>query len=126
MADPNTLQDAGKVAGTLLGGGGVLVLIGKFLGPLLQGWITGTAGIEKELRNDMRVELQRVAADLVKARDEIDELRLQTRALSRDFLRVYGERERARAIVNQLERAANKPETVWPPEPVAPLPNPPT
>lgn len=50
MADPNSLSEIGKVGAGVAAGGGLALLLTQVLGGLLKGWLSGTAGQEKELR----------------------------------------------------------------------------
>ncbi|WP_407570743.1 hypothetical protein [Deinococcus altitudinis] len=120
MADAPALIDVGKLALSAAGGGGVVLLVTQILGGLAKGWVSGTAGQEKEIREDMRIELQRLSADLSKARDEIDEMRQDFRRLTEQYLRVFSGRENARATLNAFETARGLPLTAWPPDPPAP------
>ena len=92
-------------------------MAGQFGGGLLKSWTSGTGAQEKELRGDLAVEVKRLAADLSAARDEIDELRGDIRQMNRMYLHQYTSREKARGMVNALEKLAGMPETVWPPDP---------
>lgn len=117
MADPGSSGDIGKIAVGAAGGGGLALLFARVLGGLLMGWISGTTGQEKELREDLRAEVQRLAADLGKARDEIDEVRAEMKRLHTLYLHVLTGRAEARAALNALERQHGQTVTLWPDDP---------
>ena len=117
MADPSVLPDVAKLAT----GGGVgvalTILVGQFFGGLLQPWINGTGKQEKAMRTDLAAECERLSKSLDGCRDEIDQLRQDVRQMNRMYLYQYTSREKARGMVNALEKLAGMPETVWPPDP---------
>ena len=117
MADPSVLGDVGKIAVSAAGGGGLVLLVTQLLGGLAKGWLSGTAGQEKEIRDDMRIELARLRVDLTTARDEIDELRDGFKRLNSQYLHAFSGRERARATLNAVEAAQGLPVTLWPDDP---------
>lgn len=115
MAEDSAKDVLGQAA-TWLGGGGVLVSLGVFL----RGFFNGTAGQEKEVREDLRLEVKRLSDSLSETRDEVDALRLQIRALSEFNLRLIVSRAEARAELAALQRLYNLPLTAWPADPVPP------
>lgn len=117
MADPGALGDIGTLAAGAAGGGGLMLLASKVLGGLLQGWISGAGGQEKELRADLREEVKRLAGDLREARDEIDQVRNDLSRLHGLYLHVLTGRAEARAALNAHERLSGVPVTVWAPDP---------
>lgn len=120
MADPGPLADVGKYAIAATGGGGLMFVLMQVLGGLARGWVTGAPTQEKEMRDDLRIEVQRLRDDLGKARDEIDEMREDFKRLTAQYLHVLSGRERARATLNAFEVSNNLPVTAWPPDPPAP------
>jgi len=115
MADENA-KDVLGTAATWLGSGGALVGVGVFL----RGFFNGTAGQEKEVREDLRIEVKRLSDSLSETRDEVDALRLQIRHLSEFNLHVIVSRAEARAELAASQRRHGEPLTVWPPDPVPP------
>lgn len=114
MAD---LPEIAKNAGLMGVGGGAVLIITQLLGGLAKGWLTGTAGQEKELRSDLVEEVKRLRDDLKTARAEIDELREDMKRLTSLYLHVLTGRAEARAALNAVERGQGLPVTVWPPDP---------
>lgn len=120
MADPGPLADVGKYALAATGGGGLVFVLTQILGGLARGWVTGAPTQEKEMRDDLRIEVGRLRDDLAKARDEIDEVREDMKRLTAQYLHVLSGRERARATLNAFEVARGQAVTVWPADPPAP------
>lgn len=114
MAD---LPEIARQAGLVAGGGGLAVVILQLLGGLAKGWITGSTGQEKEVREELRAEVKRVSEALEKARAEIDELREDMKRLTSLYLHMLTGRAEARAALNALERAQGLTLTDWPPDP---------
>lgn len=89
MADPGGLTEIGKTAVAAASGGGLVLLVSKFLGGLLQGWISGAGPQEKELRSDLATrvgvlekrldEVERRLTGMTRERDEWRHLALQAR-----------------------------------------------
>jgi len=124
MADGPTLTEIAKTAGLGVGGLAGLVALVQLLGGLLRGWMSGTGGQERELRNDLAEERAKLQIALTAAHDEIDEARSDMRRIHQLYLHVLTTRGEARGLLKAAERAAGTPETVWPDDPVVPL-NPP-
>ena len=112
MPDEPTKDVLGNAV-TWLGGTGVLA----GLGVLLRGLLSGAVAQEKEMREDLRVEVKRLRDDLSSAQDEIDELREDVKRLSRMYLHVLSGRAEARVALNALEKAQGMTPTDWPPDP---------
>ncbi|MGY2892465.1 hypothetical protein [Deinococcus sp. UYEF24] len=124
MADPASLADIAKTAGVGVGGLGVGVILTQLLGGLLKGWISGTAGQERELRNDLAEERSKLQAALTAAHAETDEARADVRRIHAMYLVTLTGRAEARGALKACERAAGLPETQWPDDPVIPLNSP--
>jgi len=124
MADPTSLADIAKTAGIGVSGLGVGVVLTRLLGGLLEGWLSGTAGQERELRNDLAEERGKLQASLTAAHKETDEVRGDVRRIHAMYLHVLTGRAEARGLLKAAERAAGTPETVWPDDPVVPLNSP--
>lgn len=114
MAD---LPEIAKNAGLVGVGGGAVLIITQLLGGLAKGWLTGSTGQEREVREELRAEVKRVSEALEKARAEIDELREDMKRLTSLYLHVLTGRAEARAALNALERGQGLPVTVWPTDP---------
>lgn len=121
VADPGQLGEIAKVAAGSVGGGAALVMIGKVVAGLLQGWLNGTDAQEKELRGGMSEEIKTLRAELRSTREEcrqeIEELRGDVRRLTRMYLHVLTTRAEARAGLNALEKVHSLPVTTWPDDP---------
>lgn len=98
---------------TWLGGTGALA----GLGVLLRGLLSGAVAQEKEMREDLRLEVKRLRDDLNTTQDEIDDLREDVKRLSRMYLHVLSGRAEARVALNALEKAHGMTPTDWPPDP---------
>lgn len=120
MADPGQLGDIVKVASGGVGGAALTVMLGKVLGGVLQGWLSGTTGQEKELRGDLIEEIKTLRTELRTTREEVSELRQDVQRLTEKYLYVLTTRAEARAALNVLERAQGLPATAWPADPVDP------
>jgi hypothetical protein len=115
MADDTTKDVLGTTV-AWLGGGGVLAGLGVFL----RGYLNGASGQEKEVREDLRLEVKRLSESLSETRDEVDALRVQVRTLSEFNLHVIVSRAEARAELAALQRRHSEPLTVWPADPAPP------
>lgn len=117
MTDVSPLADIAKYATGGVTGAALLFMAGQFFGGLLQPWVNGTGKQEKAMRTDLAAECERLSKSLDGCRDEIDQLRQDVRQMNRMYLHQYTTREKARGMVNALEKLAGMPETVWPPDP---------
>ncbi len=100
-----------------VGGAGGLSVVG-LLSVLIRGLLTGTIVQEKEVRDDLRVEVNRLREDQTSLKAEVDALRASILALTTHKLYLLSSRAEARALVNALERDLGRVPTIWPPDPL--------
>lgn len=112
MADSST-QGVVDLVIKLVGGTAGVTAVGV----LLRGFLSGTIATEKEVRDDLRVEVNRLRDDQIKLKAEVDTLRLSIALLTTTNLHLLSSRAEARALANTLERELNRVPTVWPPDP---------
>ncbi len=109
MADGATSGVADLVL-KLVGGTAGLTAVGV----LLRGFLSGTIATEKEVRDDLRVEVNRLREDQIKLKAEVDTLRVFVSQLTTTNLHLINSRAEARALANTLERELSRAVTVWP------------
>ncbi|MFK7601904.1 hypothetical protein ACI3L1_06795 [Deinococcus sp. SM5_A1] len=100
-----------------VGGAGGLSVVG-LLGVLIRGLLTGTIVQEKEVRDDLRTEVNRLREDQVRQQGEIDGLRTAMRLLTGVNLHLMTSRADARAALREAERELHRTPTEWPVDPI--------
>lgn len=109
-SDPSPISEIGKWAAGSAGLGGLALGLGKVLSGLLQGWISGAPGQEREMRDALA---QRVAN--LESRIETLEKRLDNTTRNRDAWRYLA--MQARLCAEDLARRHGDTLTSWPPDP---------
>ncbi len=113
MADDTTNSALGYAVAAVGGLGGL-----SLLGVFVKGLLSGTIVTEKEVRDDLRTEVNRLREDQVRQQGEIDGLRTAMRLLTGVNLHLMTSRADARAALREAERELHRTPTEWPVDPI--------